>query len=305
MGIGSQNAQSHAGKVILHPAADADKKGETDMIGALFGDMTGAPYEFDRGGKTKDFPLFGRSTHFTDDSVMTAAVAEALLNSLGQDDDTVRAELIQSMQKWGRRYPDAGYGGRFIRWLFTEHPQPNGSFGNGSAMRVSAAGWLYGSLEATRHIAALTAEVSHNHPEGIKGAEAAAAAIFLARTGSSKDEIRDYITREFGYDLSHTCAELRPKNHHDETCQVTMPLVFAAFLESTGFEDAVRNAVSLGGDTDTIACITGSIAEAFYGVPDELAAACRCRLPADMLAVTERFDAVRKSREVSPTDCGH
>ena len=137
------------------------------MIGALFGDMTGAPYEFDRGGKTKDFPLFGRSTHFTDDSVMTAAVAEALLNSLGQDDDTVRAELIQSMQKWGRRYPDAGYGGRFIRWLFTAHPQPNGSFGNGSAMRVSAAGWLYDSLEATRHIAALTAEVSHNHAEGI------------------------------------------------------------------------------------------------------------------------------------------
>lgn len=266
------------------------------MIGALFGDMTGAPYEFDRGGKTKDFPLFGRNTHFTDDSVMTVAVAEALLNSMGQDDDTIRAELIQSMQKWGRRYPNAGYGARFIRWLFTEHPQPNGSFGNGSAMRVSAAGWLYGSLKATRHIAALTAEVSHSHPEGIKGAEATAAAIFLARTGSGKDEIRDYITREFGYDLSHTCAELRPKNHHDETCQVTMPLVFAAFLESTDFEDAVRNAVSLGGDTDTIACITGSIAEAYYGVPDELAAECRRRLPADMLAVTKRFDAAGSAR---------
>ena len=261
------------------------------MIGAMLGDMIGAPYEFDRGNKTKDFPLFCRESSFTDDSVMTVAVAEALMDARGKTDDEIRAALIRSMQKWGRRYPAAGYGGRFIRWLFTENPQPNNSFGNGSAMRASAAGWLFDDLETTRHTAALTAEVSHNHPEGIKGAEATAAAIFLARTGSSKAEIKAYITQEFGYDLSRTCAQLRPKNHHDETCQVTMPLVFAAFLESSDYEDAVRNAVSLGGDTDTIACITGSIAEAFYGVPESIAAEGRKRLPKNMLAVLERFEA--------------
>ena len=260
------------------------------MIGALLGDMIGAPYEFDRGGKTKDFPLFGRGTAFTDDSVMTVAVAEALTNSCGKSDDEIRAALIRSMQKWGRRYPNAGYGGRFIRWLFTENPKPNGSFGNGSAMRASAAGWISDDPDTVRHIAALTAEVSHNHPEGIKGAEATAAAICLARNGSSKDEIREYTGRSFGYDLSRSCAELRPKNRHDETCQVTMPLVFAAFLESTDFEDAIRNAVSLGGDTDTIACITGSIAEAFYGVPDAIAAEGKKRLPEEMLDVLTRFD---------------
>ncbi|MBQ8922844.1 MAG: ADP-ribosylglycohydrolase family protein [Oscillospiraceae bacterium] len=260
------------------------------MIGAILGDMIGAPYEFNRGGKTKDFPLFVRRSAFTDDTVMTVAVAEALMDSRGKTDAEILSALTASMQKWGRRYPDAGYGGRFIRWLFTDNPQPNNSFGNGSAMRVSAAGWLCDDLDATRRMAALTAAVSHNHPEGIKGAESTAAAIFLARTGSSKDEIRAYTEREFGYDLSRTCGELRPGNRMNETCQVTMPLVFAAFLESTDFEDAIRNAVSLGGDTDTVACITGSIAEAFYGVPEELAAEGRRRLPEDLAAVLTRFE---------------
>ena len=259
------------------------------MIGAMLGDMIGAPYEFDRGRKVKDFPLFGRGTEFTDDSVMTVAVAEALLDTRGEPDAEITAALIRSMQKWGRRYPYAGYGGRFMRWLFTENPKPNGSFGNGSAMRASAAGWLFDDLDTTRHMAALTAAVSHNHPEGIKGAEATAAAIFMARTGSSMDEIRAYTEQNFGYDLSRSCAELRAKNRHDETCQVTMPLVFAAFLESTDFEDAIRNAVSLGGDTDTIACITGSIAEAFFGVPDDIAAEGEKRLPQDMRDVLARF----------------
>ena len=262
------------------------------MIGAMLGDMIGAPYEFDRGSKTKDFPLFSRSSIFTDDSVMTAAVAEALLASRGQSDEEIRTALIRSMQKWGRRYPDAGYGGMFIRWLlFTDNPKPYGSYGNGSAMRASAAGWITDDLAQARHLAALTAEVSHNHPEGIKGAEATAAAIVLARTGSSMAEIRAYTEQTFGYDLSHTCAELRAKNRHNETCQVTMPLVFAAFLESTDFEDAVRNAVSLGGDTDTVACITGSIAEAFYGVPEDIAAEGRKRLPEDLRALLARFEA--------------
>ena len=270
------------------------------MIGALLGDMIGAPYEFDRGGKTKIFPLFCPVSRFTDDSVMTIAVAEALLNSMGQDDDTIKAELVQSMQFWGRRYPKAGYGGRFIHWVHAQNPKPYGSYGNGSAMRVSAAGWLFDDLETTRHMASLTAEVSHNHPEGIKGAESTAAAIYLARTGSSKEEIKDYIIREFGYDLSRTCDELRKTNRHDESCQVTMPLSFAAFLESTDFEDAVRNAVSLGGDTDTIACITGSIAEAFYGVPEEIAAEGRKRLPEDLLEVLECFEAVIGSIKEHP-----
>ena len=272
------------------------------MIGALLGDMIGAPYEFDRGDKTKDFPLFGRGSKFTDDSVMTVAVAEALMEARGKSDDEIKAALIRSMQKWGRRYPDAGYGRRFRKWLRKNNPQPNNSFGNGSAMRASAAGWLFDDLETTRHTAALTADVSHNHPEGIKGAEATAAAIFLARTGSSKEDIWVYITQQFSYDLSRTCAELRSANRMDETCQVTMPLVFAAFLESTGYEDAVRNAVSLGGDTDTIACIAGSIAEAFYGVPETIAAEGRKRLPADMLAVLERFDAEIRRRENALTN---
>lgn len=263
------------------------------MIGALLGDMIGAPYEFDKGNKTKDFPLFSKHSEFTDDSVMTIAVAEALLDTLGQSDENITAALVASMQKWGKKYPYAGYGGMFIRWLHEKHPKPYGSFGNGSAMRVSAAGWLFDDIDTTRHMAALTASVSHNHPEGIKGAESTAAAIFLARTGSNTDEIRDYIVREFGYDLSLTCAELRPKNRHDETCQVTMPLVFASFFESTDYEDAVRNAVSLGGDTDTIACITGSIAEAFYGIPLSIEAEGTTRLPDDMQEVLHRFDVVR------------
>jgi ADP-ribosylglycohydrolase len=226
---------------------------------------------------------------------MTVAVAEALLDARGKSDAEIRAALVRSMQKWGRRYPKAGYGGMFIRWLLmTENPQPYGSYGNGSAMRASAAGWLFDDLDSTRHIAALTASVSHDHPEGIKGAESTAAAIYLARTGSSMEEIRAYAEREFGYDLSQSCAALRYKNRHDETCQVTMPLVFAAFLESTDYEDAIRNAVSLGGDTDTIACITGSIAEAYYGVPDAIAAEGRKRLPDDMFAVLARFENALK-----------
>ena len=264
------------------------------MIGAILGDMIGAPYEFDRGKKTKEFPLFSSGSEFTDDSVMTVAVAEALMNTGGKTDEKIKAAVAASMQKWGGRYPDAGYGGMFYQWLHTKHPKPYGSFGNGSAMRVSAAGWLYDTLEETRHMAGLTAEVTHNHPEGIKGAEAAASAIFLARTGGSKEEIRDYIIREFGYDLSRTCDEIRPGYHHVETCQETVPEAITAFLEGTDFEDVIRTAVSLGGDCDTLTCIAGGIAEAFYGVPEELAAECRKRLPDDMCKVLDRFDHERR-----------
>ncbi len=261
------------------------------MYGAILGDMIGAPYEFDRGDKTKDFPLFTSESVFTDDTVMTVAVAEALLDGMDGDPAELYGLLVRSMQKWGRRYPLAGYGVRFGVWLQQDDPQPYGSYGNGSAMRVSAAGWLYDTLETTREIARRTAEVTHNHPEGIKGAEATASAIFMARTGSDKEEIRRYIIREFGYDLSRTCDEIRPAYRHVESCQGTVPEAITAFLEGESFEDVIRTAVSLGGDCDTLTCIAGSIAEAFYGVPEDLKAACRARLPDDLLAVLDRFDA--------------
>jgi ADP-ribosylglycohydrolase len=265
------------------------------MYGAILGDMIGAPYEFDRSGKTKDFPLFVQESQFTDDTVMTIAVAEALMNTQGQPEEAIRAELVRAMQAWGKKYPYAGYGARFNWWLTEQNPQPYGSYGNGSAMRVSGAGWLYDTLEETRRIATLTAEVTHNHPEGIKGAEATASAIFLARTGSSKDEIRGYLCQAFGYDLSRTCDEIRPTYHHVESCQETVPEAITAFLEGTDFEDVIRTAVSLGGDCDTLTCISGSMAEAFYGVPRELVAECKRRLPQEMLDVLSRFDAARGS----------
>ncbi len=264
------------------------------MYGAILGDIIGSPYEFDMGSKTKDFPFFDRGCTFTDDSVMTVAVAEALLEAGRGTDGEIREAVIRSMRKWGRRYPDAGYGARFIRWLGSRDPKPYGSYGNGSAMRVSAAGWLYGSLEETRRAARLTAEVTHDHPEGIKGAESTAAAIYLARTGSGKAEIRDYITGEFGYDLTRTCDEIRPAYRHVESCQATVPEAVTAFLEGSDFEDVIRTAVSLGGDCDTLTCIAGGMAEAMYGVPEALREECRSRLPRDMREVLEKFDAARR-----------
>ena len=260
------------------------------MYGAILGDIIGSPYEFDRGNKVKEFPLFSEDSHFTDDSVMTIAVAEALLQAKDSSDEEIRGAVIRSMRRWGNRYPNAGYGQRFYNWLRVGQPKPYGSYGNGSAMRVSAVGWMYDSLERTRHVARLTAEVTHNHPEGVKGAEAIASAIFLARTGKSKAEIRDYIIAEFGYDLSRTCDEIRPGYHHDESCQRTVPEAITAFLEGEGFEDVIRTAVSLGGDCDTLTCIAGGIAEAFYGVPIMLEVECRARVAEDMERVIDAFD---------------
>ena len=266
------------------------------MYGAILGDMIGAPYEFDRGNKTKDFPLFGRGSRFTDDTVMTVAVAQALMETRGQKDEDIEAALVMRMRDWGRRYPDAGYGGRFGWWLEAEDPRPYLSYGNGSAMRVSAAGWLYDTMDLTRHAARLTAGVTHNHPEGLKGAEATASAIFLARTGAGKAEIREYVARAFGYDLSRTCDEIRPTYHHVESCQQTVPEAVTAFLEGDSFEDVIRTAVSLGGDCDTLACIAGSIAEAFYGVPDKLIGEARARLTGDIIAIVDQFEGLRKPR---------
>lgn len=259
------------------------------MYGAILGDIIGSPYEFDRGDKTKDFPLFNEDSTFTDDSVMTIAVADALLSE-AKDPERIKTLLVYSMQRWGRKDPTAGYGGMFYRWLFTDDPQPYGSFGNGSAMRVSSVGWLYDSLEETREKARLTAEVTHNHPEGIKGAESVAAVIWLARNGKSKQEIREYVIKEFGYDLSRTCDEIRPGYYHVESCQETVPEAITAFLEGESFEDVIRTAVSLGGDCDTLTCIAGSMAEAFYGVPEELKEECRKRITPEMLEVLAWFE---------------
>ena len=262
------------------------------MYGAILGDIIGSPYEFDQGSKTKDFPLFSQDSEFTDDTVMTIAVADAFLPVQPEmEDEVIRQRIIMKMQKYGRFYPHAGYGLRFSRWLRDRHPQPYNSCGNGSAMRVSSVGWLFGDLETVRRMARLSAEVTHNHPEGIKGTEATAAAIFLARTGSTKAEIRAYIEENFRYDLSRTCDEIRPDYYHVESCQETVPEAITAFLEGESFEDVIRTAVSLGGDCDTLTCIAGSMAEAFYGVPEELKAECRNRLPDDLLEVLQQFDA--------------
>lgn len=263
------------------------------MYGAILGDIIGSPYEFDRGSKSKDFPLFSKHSTFTDDTVMTLAVADALLDAQPDADlEWIRNRLIRGMQRFGEAYPHAGYGGMFRHWLRAKDPQPYGSYGNGSAMRVSSVGWLYNDLDTVRRMARLSAEVTHNHPEGIKGAEATASVIFLARTDSTKAEIKAYIEENFHYDLSRTCDEIRPDYHHVESCQETVPEAITAFLEGESFEDVIRTAVSLGGDCDTLTCIAGSMAEAFYGVPEELKAECWKRLSEDLLEVLQRFDTV-------------
>ena len=261
------------------------------MYGAILGDIIGSPYEFDMGNKSKEFPLFSRNSMFTDDTIMTLAVAEAFIDA-PDDDAAIRSRLINSMQKWGRLYPRAGYGLRFSNWLESDDPQPYNSWGNGSAMRVSSIAWLFNDIAKVRHMARLSAEVTHNHPEGIKGAEATASAIFLARTGSTKQEIKEYMDREFEYSLVLTCDEIRPNYHHVESCQETVPEAITAFLEGESFEDVIRTAVSLGGDCDTLTCIAGSIAEGFYGVPEELKAECEKRLPGAFVLLLRVFEDV-------------
>ena len=229
------------------------------MLGAIIGDVVGSVYEWNN-IKTKEFPLFGKKCFFTDDTVMTVAVAEALLNG-GKSND-----FIDSMKKFGHLYPSSGYGSSFSSWLKSESREPYNSFGNGSAMRVAPCGWFADSLIKAEALAEISAAVTHNHPEGIKGAQATAAAIYFARTGTKKDKIKEYIEFKFGYDLSRSLDDIRPDYTFNETCQQTVPEAIIAFLESISFEDAIRNAISLGGDSDTLAAITGSIAEAFYGI---------------------------------------
>ena len=261
------------------------------MIGAIIGDIIGSPYEFDFYNiKTKEFPLFNEESTFTDDSVLTLAVAWGFMDAgRDADDVTIKKCITKSMLALGNAYPNAGYGARFIQWLDSKDPQPYGSYGNGSAMRVSSAAWLFDDIDSVRRAARLSAEVSHNHPEGIKGAEATASAIFLARDGYSKEEIKQYIIDNFGYDLSRTCDEIRPDYRHVETCQQTVPEALTAFFEGESFEDVIRTAVSLGGDCDTLTCIAGSIAEAYYGVPGNLAIKVLKMLPEELRAIYKKF----------------
>lgn len=268
-------------KIIENGQVSSIGKNKTHgIIGAVIGDIVGSRFEFFE-NKTTKFELFTEENNFTDDSVMTVAVADWLLN--GND-------LAKTMRKWGKVHP-YGYGSMFSEWLHSDaEPQPYNSFGNGSGMRVSPVGFCARSLEEVLDLAKQSAEVTHNHPEGIKGAQAIASAIYLARTGNSKESIRDYIEQTFGYDLRRDCDDIRPDYYFNETCQGSCPEAIVAFLDSWDYESAIRLAVSLGGDSDTIACMTGGIAAAFYGVPDHIIIQAVKYLPNDMLEIIRKFD---------------
>lgn len=248
------------------------------MLGAIVGDIVGSPYEFDRKREiahSKVFPLVIDESCFTDDTVLTLAVADAIMRVIPKrgtipNEGAFSEAVKNSMRKFAGRYPNAGYGVRFFYWLAKSKPQPYGSYGNGSAMRVSPVAWAFDDLRTVERFAELSAEISHNHPEGIKGAQATASAIFMARTGKSKPEIKSYIIERYGYNLSRTLDEIRPNYHHVETCQETVPEAITAFLEGNSFEDVTRCAVSLSGDSDTLTAIACSIAEGMYGIPDEI-----------------------------------
>ena len=268
-------------------------------LGAIIGDTVGSVYEFDN-IKTTKFPLFDLQSRPTDDSVMTIAVAHWLTRKERTTD-----QLIDSLVMWGNKYQGAGYGGAFCTWLFS--PQtlydfngnvlrqraPYRSWGNGSAMRCSACGWVAKSVEEAISLGRQSAAVTHNHPEGLRGAEAVSAAIFLARTGKSKDEIRDFIEQRFYYDLHMDCDEIRPRYGWEASCQGTVPPAIVAFLDSYDFESAIRLAVSLGGDCDTLTCITGGIAQAFYKeIPDEIISEILSRIPAEFRIVLHQLNSV-------------
>jgi len=250
------------------------------IIGAIAGDIIGSVYEW-HNVKSTDFDLFSVKSRFSDDTVLTIATMDTLLNG---------SNYAQSYQKFGRKFPNAGYGGHFYSWIFLDNLEPYNSWGNGSAMRVSPVGWYCNSIEETLSEARKSAAVTHNHREGIKGAQATAAAVFLARNGKSKAEIKNYIVNEFQYNLDRKIDDIRPGYRFDVSCQGSVPEAIIAFLESTDFENAVRLAISLGGDSDTIGCITGGIAEAFYqNVPDEIIENVLSILPGELIEIIEKF----------------
>ncbi len=251
----------------------------TCLFGAIAGDMIGFRFEWNK-CTDLDFALFTKNPHFTDDTVLTVAVADAILNQRG---------FGEAIVEYARKYPKAGYGSFFRRWLANDGIEPYNSFGNGSAMRVSPAAWAFNTEEDILREAEYSAAVTHNHPEGIKGAQSVALAIYLARVGTGKDQIREQVETRFGYNLRRTLAEIQPTYQWDSTSPGSVPESIIAFLESTDFESTVRNAILLGGDADTMAAIAGSIAEAYYGVPEEIVSEVRKRLPADLLDVVDRF----------------
>ena len=260
------------------------------MLGAIFGDIVGSVYEW-HNIHTKEFPLLSNQSTFTDDTVMTLAVAKAILVSKKNqyNDEQIKEELIKQMHELGKKYPDRGYGGMFRTWLMNNSTFPYNSYGNGSAMRVSSIGWLFDTLEEVEHYAKLSAEVTHNHPEGIKGAQAIATSIFLARQQKIKEEILDYVRKTYGYSLKEPIDVIRKHYSFDETCQGSVPQAIQAFYESTGYEDALRSAISIGGDSDTIACMTGGIAEAYYGMPKHLQDLALSKLDPDLITIINRF----------------
>jgi ADP-ribosylglycohydrolase len=249
------------------------------MLGAIAGDIIGSIYEWDR-IKTKDFPLFGDGVSFTDDTVCTVAVAACILDG---------GDLARHLKAYGRRYPGRGYGGRFQHWLDSESPRGYGSFGNGAAMRVSPVAWLARDEAEMLELARRSAAATHDHPRGSAGAQATALAIWRGRAGSAPEVIRDEIAERFGYDLSRSVAAIRPTYGFDETCDGTVPEALTSAFEACDYEDAVRNAISLGGDADTLACIAGGIAEAMFGLPAAVARAARERLDEPLLEVIDRF----------------
>lgn len=242
------------------------------MIGAIIGDIIGSAYEGKiKKAENKNFELFTQYSICTDDTIMTLAVSQALVNSYEETDpENVKCELVKQMQAFGKIYPYSRYGKRFSKWLRLENPEPYNSYGNGSAMRVSSVAWLYNDIETVNKYAEISASVSHNHEEGIKGARAIASAIFLARAKKSKGEISEYIVKNFGYILEPINEIIEKGKNTDNSCQVTVPIAIQVFLESQDFEDTMRTALFVGGDSDTIACMAGSIAEAYYDIPDEI-----------------------------------
>jgi len=251
------------------------------MLGAIAGDIIGSAYEW-HPTKSPDFELFTPRSRFTDDTVLTVAVTDCILH--GRD-------YAVTFKEYGRRYPYASYGGMFLEWLASDSLVSYNSFGNGSAMRVSPVGFAFSSLDEVLREAERSAAVTHNHPEGIKGAQAVAASIFLARSGESKKRIREYVEDTFGYNLRLTLDEIRPHYGFDETCQGSVPQAITAFLESTDYEDAVRKAVSLGGDSDTLACMTGGIAQAYYGeIPESIVRKATALLDDDLLEIVDEFN---------------
>lgn len=263
------------------------------MIGAIIGDIAGSRFEWNN-HRSKDFDLLSSNCFFTDDSVMSLAVCDALMNCR-PDYSNLSKQAIHSLQEVGRSYPHCGYGGFFFRWMYSDNPMPYNSYGNGAAMRVSGCGYVGRSIDEVKQLSRAVTEITHNHPEGLKGAEATAVAVYLARTGQSMKEIYNFITKNY-YPLDFTLNGIRETYKYNETCQDTVPQALEAFFESSNFEDAIRNAISIGGDSDTLAAITGAVAEAYYGVPVNITKIALTFLDERLLKILQDFEKLYSAK---------